>query len=366
MKSELPVEQDAVRRQALRAMSRPRPTASSPNDHAAFFCQAQGFANRFAACEGVVGVLLTGGVARGYADHFSEIDLAVYLRRSTFERWTRNGLAPYPEGDSWQDGWHVDFDYLCYEDELEAEWDHIKRWDRSYAVVLYDPLGWVQQMLARKAVLTEEEKQSLTSRHLILFGEYYCNLVVPSWVHRSDLLAAHHCLNTALDSLIQAVFLANDELIPFDKWTLNLSYTLAWTPSDWQMRVEQALLVREFSQTDVERRCTLIGDLLAECRAKLLGLKREGLDAIEARKLEMLRVVRERGAMSASEFDQRFGLRRAIQSPLFHLLRWETRGDKKWLVFDAGRLLEYTKQGFEGFLEWDRALLRTLAGGGEP
>jgi hypothetical protein len=346
-------------------MSRPRPTVHSPNNHTAFFYQAQLFADRFAAHEGVVGVLLTGGVARGYADHFSEIDLAVYLTRSAFETWTQGGLSPYAEGDSCLDGWHVDFDYLCYEDELGAEWDHVKRWDRSYAVVLDDPQGGMQDMLGRKAVLSNEEKQSLTSRHLILFGEYYCHLVVPSWVHRGDLLAAHHCLNTALDSLIRAVFLANDELIPFDKWTLNLSYTLAWTPSDWERRVEQALLVCEVSPADVERRCMLIRDLLTECREKLVGPSHKGLGVIEAQKLEILRVAREKGAMAASEFDRRFGLRRAIQSPLFHLLRRETRGDEDWLVLDEERLWEYTERDFEGFLEWDRALLRILAGGEE-
>ena len=345
-------------------MSRPRPTVHSPNDHAAFFHQAHVFAGRFAGHEGVVGVLLTGGVARGYADHFSEIDLAVYLTQSTFGRWTHSGRAPYAEGDSCLDSWHVDFDYLCYEAELEAEWDHVKRWDRSYAVVLHDPQGWLQEMLTRKAILSDEEKQNLTGRHLILFGEYYCNLVVPSWVHRGDQRAAHHCLNAALDSLVRVVFLANDELIPFDKWMLNLSYTLAWTPLNWRKRVEQAVLVREFSQRDVERRCTLIGDLLAECRARVLGPRQEGLGVIEAHKLEMLRAVRERGAMPASEFDQRFGLRRVIRSPLFQLLRWKTRTDEEWLVFDEERLRGYAQQGFEDFLEWDRALLRILAKGG--
>ena len=343
-------------------MRRPKPTVRSSNNHAAFFRQAQVFAKRFAACEEVIGVLLTGGVARGYADRFSEIDLAVYLTRSAFKEWTRSGLAPYAEGDSCLDGWHVDFDYLCYEDELDAEWDHVKRWDRSYSVVLHDPQGWLQEMLARKAGFIDEEKQSLTSRHLILFGEYCCKAVVPSWLHRGDLLAAHHCLNTALDSLIRILFLANDELIPFDKWTLNLSYTLAWTPSDWQRRVEQALSVREFSQKDVERRCTLIRDLLAECRAKLLGPKQEGLGVIEARKLEMLRAVRERGAMPTSEFDRCFGLRQAIQSPLFHLLRRETGCDEERLVFDEGRWREHAQQGLAGFLDWDRALLRVLLG----
>ena len=262
-------------------MTRPRPTISSRNEYDAYFQEACALADRFAEREGVVGVLLTGGIARGYADHFSELDLAIYLTQPHFDDWTRRGLAPFPEGDSWLDGWHVDFDYYCYEDEVESEWEQAKRWDRSYAVVLYDPRGQMRDMLDRKAVLGREEKQRLISRHLSLYGDYFCIAVVPSWLHRGDLLAAHHCLNVALDSLIRAVFLANDELIPFDKWTLNLSYTLPWTPQDWQERVEQAVLVREVSQVEVERRCALIRDLFAECREKLLGPKTEGLDIID-------------------------------------------------------------------------------------
>ena len=122
-------------------------------------------------------------------------------------------------------------------------------------------------------------------------------------------------------------------------------------------------MVQEVSRADVERRCALIGDFFAECRGKLLGPKAKGLEAIEARKLEMLNYVRKHGPVPAAEFDQRFGLRRAIQSPLFHLLRRETREDEEWLVFEEELLREYAVQDFEGFLEWDRALLRALAGG---
>lgn len=144
---------------------------------------------------------------------------------------------------------------------------------------------------------------------------------------------------------------------------LNLSYTLPWAPQDWRKRVEEAMLVREVSQAEVERRCALIRDLFAECREKLVGPKTEGLDIIEARKLEILRHVRERGAMPAAEFDQRFGLRRAIQSPLFHLLCRETREDEEWVVFHEEQLQQYAALDFEGFLEWDQALLKALARG---
>ena len=341
-------------------MTRPQPTITSQNQCDAFREKAKGFAERFAACEGVVGVLLTGGAARGYADRYSELDLAVYLTQPHFDDWTRYGEAPFPEGDSWQEGWHVDFDYSCYEDEMAAEWEHGKRWDHSYAVVLYDPQGLMREMLEKKAVLTPEEKDRLTMRHLVLYGEYFCDLVTPSWLHRGDVLAAHHGLNTALDSLIRAVFLANDELIPFEKWTLNLSYTLAWAPPGWREKVEQALLVREISPADVERRRALIGDLLAACKGRLVTTTAEGLDAIEARKLEMLRHLRERGAMPAVDFGRRFGVRRAIQSPTCYLLRREAHQGVEWLIFDEQRLQQYAENDFEGFLDWNRALLRVL------
>lgn len=90
-------------------MTQPRPTISSPNKYDAYFRQTREFASRFAALEGVVGVLLTSGLARGCADRFFELNLAAYLTRPHFEAWTRRGEAPFPESDFCLDGWHVDF-----------------------------------------------------------------------------------------------------------------------------------------------------------------------------------------------------------------------------------------------------------------
>ena len=50
----------------------------------------------------------------------------------------------------------------------------------------------------------------------------------------------------------------------------------------------------------------------------------------------------------------------ATQSPQFHLLHQETREGEEHLVFDEERLQEHAVQDFEGFLEWDQALLRVL------
>jgi hypothetical protein len=63
----------------------------------------------------------------------------------------------------------------------------------------------------------------------------------------------------------------------------------------------------------------------------------------------------------AKRFVRCFGLRRTVQSPLFHLLHRERQEGEEWLVFDEEQLQEYAARGFEGFLEWDQALLKALA-----
>lgn len=100
-----------------------------------------------------------------------------------------------------------------------------------------------------------------------------------------------------------------------DRWSeLGLAYTLPWTPGEWRERVGQALLVRE------------------------------------------------RGALPAAEFDRRWGLRQAIQSPTVHLLRREERGGEAWLAFDEARLLDWAAHDFSGLLGWNRRLLSALVG----
>ena len=93
---------------------------------------------------------------------------------------------------------------------------------------------------------------------------------------------------------------------------------------------------------------------------RLAGARGQGLGLIEARKLAVLRALRERGAMPATEFDRRFGLRQALQSPFFHLLGRENREGQEFLVFDERHLQELAARDFEGMLEWNRALLREL------
>ena len=68
-----------------------------PKQPRCLFRQAQAFAERFAAHEGVVGVLLAGGIARRCADHFSEIDEA--QKRKMLRVLWQQGAMPAAEFD---------------------------------------------------------------------------------------------------------------------------------------------------------------------------------------------------------------------------------------------------------------------------
>ena len=340
--------------------TRPTPAVTSPNQFEAYFHQAEKLSQKIADRPGVIGVILSGGVSRGYADHLSEIDLVIYLDDRAYEDWIIQGKAPFPEGDSLVDGWHVDLEYVSFEQEVHEPWEHVKRWDRSYAIPLFDPKGQVQALIAEKAVFLEKEKERLNFQYFFLFGEYFIEFVVPAWIYRQDLAAAHQGINIAIDNLIKVLFLVNDELIPFEKWALNFTYSLHWKPPDWDDKIKQALLVQAFTEEDVRRRQVIVHDLLQACKQKIYGTDRNQLGVIEARKLDILKELRLAGALPAREFSKRFGERKALQSPFFQLVHREEREGTTWVVFDEAKLADQVSNGFNSYLDWDRKLLTAL------
>jgi len=42
---------------------------------------AEGLASKISACEGVTGIVFIGGLVRGFADKFSDLDITVFLNK---------------------------------------------------------------------------------------------------------------------------------------------------------------------------------------------------------------------------------------------------------------------------------------------
>ncbi len=191
------------------------------------------------ALPGVAGITLNGGLSRGYADHLSEIDVTLYLDNSTFATWEQ-GHAPIATGIVVLDGQLYDVKYVSLTAEQSRQWKTMELWDLSYAQILHDPSGEIARLVADK--LTSPPYPADAGGHL--FGAWWnFRLAGDIWLHRGDVLQGHLVLNHAVEALLKALFVANGEYIPHEKWLVHLSRSLAWTPADWNNRLALALCV---------------------------------------------------------------------------------------------------------------------------
>lgn len=51
----------------------------------------------------------------------------------------------------------------------------------------------------------------------------------------------HHVLNLALSPLLGALFVANKEYIPHEKWLIHMSRSLSWKPEQWDTMLTGAM-----------------------------------------------------------------------------------------------------------------------------
>ncbi len=215
---------------------------------------------RIAALHGVIGVTLNGGLSRGYADELSEIDLTIFLEPETFARW-QSGEAPLPSGITRLDGRLYDIRVADLHAETEKTWSTDALWDASYAEVLFDPDNRITAMLREK--LSQSPEPAEAERDMFA-SWWHWRLTCDAWIHRGDAVAGHHMLNDALVALTRALFLANREYPPHEKWLLHMSRTLEWQPRDWSDRLGEAVLTGDGSIDALRRRQAAVGNLWEE------------------------------------------------------------------------------------------------------
>ena len=207
----------------------------------------------------VVGILLSGGLSRGFADEFSDVDFEVFFHRKQKKGWMDNPCTPQ--------GNIVEFDTRCFEDwndprKDESIWTMANRWDKSHAKVLYDPAGKLKALLKRKLVFRPGELRWLKREKYDAW--WLIDEVAPSWIQRGDLVAAHHSMNGGIDLLLDYLYLKNRAFIPHSKWKFFYAKQLKVLPADFVKRMGEALVVSELSEECVQARLAAILPLLEE------------------------------------------------------------------------------------------------------
>ncbi|RLI23995.1 hypothetical protein DRO58_07980 [Candidatus Bathyarchaeota archaeon] len=214
--------------------------------------------SRITSLDGVVGVVFLGGLARGFLDRFSDLDIDVFLR----ERDERLRRRIYDLGSEVESryGIKVDLEVHFLEEFERRRWSEADRWLYSNAKIVFDPEGRVRKILERKLNQPEEfwlNRMAMCTEYL---KRYCCPLgedagtVAEAWVERGDLLAAHYCVNYMVDLLLTVLYTLNREFLPAPKWRIFYSYKLRLKPRGYRKLIEEAIKVENLSREELERR----------------------------------------------------------------------------------------------------------------
>ena len=229
--------------------------------------------SRVSALDGVAGIVFLGGLARGFADRSSDLDITVLLDKSDDSLRRQVGQIGLEEQK--RTGVDMDLEVHHLEDFERKRWSEVDRWDFSIAKVTFDPNGKVTKMISAKLRVPE----SFWIRRVVLCAEYmkwYCcppsdnvGTIVETSVERGDLAAAQYCLNYALDLLLRSLFALNKTFLPPQKWRLVYARNLPWLPRNYESTLVDLLTVKSVSKKDVSRRIGLIRSLWSDVSAKM-------------------------------------------------------------------------------------------------
>jgi predicted nucleotidyltransferase len=234
---------------------------------------ADDLASRIASYEGVTGIIFIGGLVRGFADKFSDVDIIVFLSR----RDRQLGKKIRDLGSDKQRRLNVDVDLEVHflEDFERWKWDEVDKWEFSRAAIVFDPKGEVKKVFSEKLRVLKD----FWVKRIVVCSEYlkwYCcppksdvGTVAECWIERGDLVSAHYCLDYAVELLVRVAYALNGEFLPAPKWRIFYSYGLKWLPADYKRLMVEGLLVKSFSVKDFRRRLEAIRKLWCEMLPKI-------------------------------------------------------------------------------------------------
>jgi len=219
---------------------------------------AKGLASKISNCEGVTGIAFIGGLVRGFADKYSDLDIVVLLAGK--DEKLRKRFYELASNEAKRNNVDIDLEVHFFEDFRKRQWDEIDRWAFAKAKIVFDPKGALKEALGEKL----RRSESFWINRVIVYAEYlkwYCcpphenvGTIAESWVERCDLQSAHYCLNYSVDLMLKILFALNREHLPAPKWRLFYSHKMKWLPKGYKGLIEDAMRIRSYSLEDFNLR----------------------------------------------------------------------------------------------------------------
>ena len=332
-------------------VNRPQVQIESENKIAPLRRHLEKMLPEFEALPGVVGLTLNGGLSRGYADHLSEIDVTIYLTSEAFEDW-RSDKPPISVGITRLAGQLYDIKYVDFTAESARDWDDTELWDASYAEILFDPEDLLHSVFAEKLA---ERPEPGKAGNLLMSCWWFFRLAGDSWIHRGDVLQGHHVFNQAVTALVQALFVANQEYIPHEKWLLHLSRSLGWTPENWEERLRAAMSTGDLTVESLKSRQVVIASLWREIDRYIIENYYPYLPVhmMQKTSYERLKLLAKEGSISKDEWQMRTGSGVPSGDPFYPIFKFE---DDE-LIFDLQALLAIDE---DDMYDWHYEVLRAV------
>jgi len=235
---------------------------------------AERLASKISSYEGVTGIVFIGGLVRGFVDKFSDLDIIVFINRKDEQLKKRvHGVGLEDEGK--HSRIDIDLEIHFLEDFKRWRWDEVDKWEFSHAEIVFDSEGDVKNLFREKLRLPK----NFWIRRIAICAEYLkwyscppkedVGTVAEAWIERGDIVAAHYCLNYAVELLVRMIFALNKEFLPAPKWRMFYSYSLKWLPKDYRKLIGGAMCVGSFSKKDFNRRLKVLRELWREIVLKI-------------------------------------------------------------------------------------------------
>lgn len=332
-------------------MTRPYVNLTSRNRIQDFQHEISRRLDDFASLDGVCGITLNGGLSRGYGDELSEIDLVFYLEPCSYRLWS-GGQPLLPLGITKIGDYLYDIKIFDLEEEQQKHWDSVALWDLSYARILYDPAGRIALLIEAKLA---DPPRRLQAEGPLFQCWWYFRLAGDIWIHRGDTVQGHAMLNKAAVQLIEALFTANREYVPHEKWLIHFSRSLAWTPPDWEASLLAIMGTGDFSRQSLITRQAAIEHAWEEIDAYIISRERPQyrLNVMHVTFYDLLKLLLTEDPLPVTEWTKRISLSVLSGEPFIRFASIH----QDLIVADKEKLLTLNP---EELYSWHSAIVKQL------
>jgi predicted nucleotidyltransferase len=248
-------------------------TLRGRNRHRKHLDVASSIASQVSKDPRVVGVIFLGGLIRGFADEYSDVDIVVVTRKRDGE--FRRELESLGRSVGASASVEVDLEVHSVRDFSRLERTDWRRWEFRHSKIILDRGGDVGRIISQLVTVPDSFWVDRIVKSWTYLQWYGCpagrnKSIAEMWIERGDPVSAHYCLSYALELLMDLLFALNREFVPVPKWKPFSLKGLRWKPKGLGEVLEQAVLVRSIDCTDLMRRAGLLRTLRRPLERRVL------------------------------------------------------------------------------------------------